>query len=128
MDNRVDRDRAQTDTGGIFSYRQVARFEEIELAGALIAFETTGRLDIPASGNDGREEETSMEASGTILLDLVTGRIVESGTSGTITSQFGVAGFTIIRGIEASYDTSLIRCCMKLLQTMVLVCSTPLQP
>jgi hypothetical protein len=98
--------RAESETQGVFRYRQTAqlrKIEEGESPRAHIGFSTSGQLEIPAGRNESRGEATVMNAEGTILLDLLTGRVVSSETSGTITSDFRV-GFKIIRGIKTKYE------------------------
>jgi hypothetical protein len=96
----------EKDSGGIFEYRQKARLEAIVPGGsprARISFNVTGSMAIPPDRNKGRDEVTTFEGHGAILLNLLTGEIVAIDTAGTITSDFKAAGFAIVRGMAAKY-------------------------
>ena len=99
-------DRKAPETEAVFRYRQTARFEDALEGGAVarISFTTTGTMDIDPERNAGRGEATTMEARGTLLLDLRTGQIVGLDTAGAITSSFAARGFSLVRGFKANYQ------------------------
>ena len=92
---------------GALRLRQVARLKEIvpfPSPRARIEFETTGDLVITATPNVSRGDSMTLAATGSVLLDLLTGQIVAIDTSGTITSAFSAAGFTRVLEVAAQFN------------------------
>ena len=97
---------ADKKNGGKFRYKQTAKLAEI-VAGptprARITFATTGTLDIPAGSNP-QNEETILDATGFILLDIQTGTVVASESAGTVTSDIKGAAVKLVRRTTAKFQ------------------------
>lgn len=84
----------QKDNDGIFAFRQKARLESLEAKGgrklARIAFELTGKLEIPDAKRDKNAEvqETLLEAKGTLTLDAGSGLAFSHGCAGSVRARY----------------------------------------
>ena len=80
----------QKDNEGIFAYRQKAKVEKFEKSVARIAFETTGKLEIPEAKRDKNAEvqETTFESKGTLGLDVDSGLAVSHDTTGAVKAKY----------------------------------------
>lgn len=96
-------DRRAKDNGASFQYKQkgkIVQFTDAAPRRARIAFETTGRLDVP----NPQTGETILESKGAIVLDLTSGVVVAQESSGTITTDVKSAGLKIIIKVDAKYE------------------------
>lgn len=99
---------AHKKNGGKFHYKQTAKLAEF-VAGptprARITFATTGALDIPA-GNNPQNEQTTLETTGFILLDLQTGTVVAADSAGTVTTDIKGASLKMVLRTTAKFQMS----------------------
>lgn len=94
--------RRHKENDGVFRYKQTATLKSLDKGRAVIAFTTTGRLDIP-EGKNTQNEETVVDARGSVTLDVKTGMIVSTQSAGTLTTAFQGGALTLTRRIEASF-------------------------
>ena len=80
----------QKDNEGIFAFKQKAKVEKLEKGVARIAFELSGRLEIPEAKRDKNAEiqETKFEAKGSITLDTATGIVTSQECAGGVTAKY----------------------------------------
>ena len=80
----------QKDNDGVFAFRQKAKLEKLEKSVARIAFETTGKLEIPEAKRDKNAEvqESLYEAKGTIALDRASGLVVSHDCAGAVRAKY----------------------------------------
>jgi hypothetical protein len=93
--------------GARFQYRQSAQVEEI-VAGpsprARISFSTSGVLQIPPQQNS-QGEQTALDASGFVLVDLATGLIEAGESAGAISTDITSIGLKIVHEITTTYTS-----------------------
>jgi hypothetical protein len=97
--------RKQKQNDAFFRYSQTARLQEIvpgPSPRARISYTTTGRMEIPADKNP-QQEETTLQAKGTILLDIATGTVVGIDAFGSISTNLKVPGLVLTRTMSAKY-------------------------
>jgi hypothetical protein len=80
----------QKDNDGMFAFRQKARLEKLEGGRATIAFETSGKLEIPESKRDKNAEvqETLLDAKGTVTLDTGSGLVLALDCAGAVKGKY----------------------------------------
>jgi hypothetical protein len=86
-----------------FVYHQTARLDHLSEGPsprAKISYTTTGVLNMPADKNPQLEQST-FEGKGYVVLEVPTGNLVESDTSGSITTELKKAGLKMVRRMAA---------------------------
>jgi hypothetical protein len=80
----------QKDNEGMFTFQQKAKLEKVEKGVARIAFELTGKLEIPEAKRDKNAEiqETKLAAKGAISIDTATGLITSHESAGSVTARY----------------------------------------
>jgi hypothetical protein len=80
----------QKDNDGRFAFSQKAKLEKVEGKRARIAFEATGTLEIPEARREKNAEvqETKYDAKGFIVLDLESGGVVTSESTGSVRARY----------------------------------------
>ena len=80
----------QKDNDGMFAFRQKAKLEKLEKGAARIAFELSGKLEIPEAKRDKNAEiqDTKLDAKGTITLDLSTGLVTSQECAGGVKAHY----------------------------------------
>jgi hypothetical protein len=94
---------ARKKDGGTMQFRQIARLEELAPAPsrrARISFSTTGTLNVPADKNP-QGEELTLEAKGSVVLDLVSGAVVTADSAGTVTTDIKKVGVRLIHTLSS---------------------------
>lgn len=95
--------RKHKETGAVFRYKQNATLKSLAQGRAVIAFTTSGRLDIPPEKNT-EKEETTVQTSGSVTLDMKSGLVVASTSTGTLTTAFQGGAIKLTRRIDASFS------------------------
>jgi len=93
--------------GATVRFRQTARLADVaagQTPRARITFTTSGTLNVPADKNI-QGEEMTLAGKGSILLDLQSGLVVASDSSGTITTDIKKAGIQIVHTLTSKTDT-----------------------
>lgn len=80
----------QKDNDGRFAFSQKAKLEKVEGRRARITFESIGTLEIPEAKREKNAEvqETKFESKGFIVLDLDTGGVVTSESTGVVRARY----------------------------------------
>jgi hypothetical protein len=95
----------QKANGASFSYKQTARLEELSEGAsprARISFTTTAVMNVPADKNV-QDESTTLDAKGTIVLDVTTGTVVASENAGSITTDLKKPGLKMVRRMSSKF-------------------------
>jgi hypothetical protein len=93
-------------TGGSFFYTQSGTLREVSGAGARrahVAFESTAEMVIPEGANTQREE-SRLSATGETVLDLETGQVVSTRSTGRIVSDFKAISLKLEFILEGTWD------------------------
>lgn len=97
--------RQQKNTDGVFGYKQTARLEALAGGRARISYTIQGVLQIAAAKNP-NAESTTLEGKGTVVLDVASGTVIESDSSGAIVTELKKPGVKMVRRIGAKFKVS----------------------
>jgi hypothetical protein len=95
--------RPQKNNGAVFKFHQTAKLLDMSAGPsprAHISFVTTGTLEVPPAKNP-QGEVTSLDAKGTVTLDVASGVVVGIDAAGAITTELKQAGLKIERRLTS---------------------------
>jgi hypothetical protein len=95
----------QKANGASFNYKQTARLEELTEGPsprARISYTTTAVMNVPEDKNP-QGEATSLEAKGSIVLDVTSGTLLASDSSGSITTDLKKPGLKMVRRMTSKF-------------------------
>jgi hypothetical protein len=97
---------ARKKDGAAFHFQQHATLEAIAAGAsprARITFSTVGTLR-DSAGQPVPGEETTLEANGSVLLDVQSGLVVGLNSAGTLSTDIKTAGLKVVFGYTSKYD------------------------